>query len=128
MLAVSLALGATMLGAVLAVYAWALASGMPEGETRAMGFAAIVVANVALLFVTRSRSRSVVQTLREPNPALWWITAGALGALLASIYLAPVAAVFRFAPISAAELAAAAAAGVLGVSWYEVRKLLHGSR
>jgi Ca2+-transporting ATPase len=128
MLGVSLALGATMLGAVLAVYAWALASGMPEGETRAMGFAAIVVANVALLFVTRSRSRSVVQTLREPNPALWWITAGALGALLASIYIAPVAAVFRFAPISAAELAAAAAAGVLGVSWYEVRKLLHGSR
>ena len=116
-----------MLAAVLAVYAWALASGAAEGEIRAMGFTAIVAANVALLFVTRSRTRSVLATLREPNPALWWIAAGALGALLASIYLTPVAAVFRFAPISAAELAVAAAAGVLGVSWYEVRKLLRGS-
>ena len=127
MLGVSLALGASMLAAVLAVYAWALASGAAEGEIRAMGFTAIVAANVALLFVTRSRTRSVLATLREPNPALWWIAAGALGALLASIYLTPVAAVFRFAPISAAELAVAAAAGVLGVSWYEVRKLLRGS-
>ena len=132
MLGVSLMLGATMLAAVLAVYAWALWAGAPQGEVRAMGFAAIVAANVALLFVTRSRTRSVLATLREPNPALWWISAGALGALLASIYLAPVAAIFRFAPISAAQLAAAGAAGVVGVAWYEVRKqtrkLRHGLR
>jgi len=128
MLAVSLALGATMLVAVLAVYVWALRSGYAEGETRAMAFAAIVCANIALLFVTRSRERPVLGMLREPNPALWWIAAGAFGALLASIYLAPVAAIFRFAPIAPAELAAAALAGVLGVAWYEARKLLRRRR
>jgi Ca2+-transporting ATPase len=128
MLGVSLALGATMLAAVLAVYAWALYSAYGEGETRAMAFAAIVFANIALLFATRSREHPVAAMLREPNAALWWIAAGALGALLASIYVDALARVFRFAPISAADLALAAAAGALGVAWYEVRKLLRRDR
>jgi P-type Ca2+ transporter type 2C len=124
MLAVSLALGGTMLLSVLAVYAWALHAGYTEGETRAAAFAAIVAANVALIFVTRSRSRSAAAMLREPNPALWWISACALGALLAAIYVAPLADVFRFAPIGPVELAIAGAAGVAGVAWYELWKLL----
>jgi Ca2+-transporting ATPase len=123
MLGVSLLLGATMLVAVFGVYAWALASGRGEGETRAMAFAAIVLANVALIFVTRSRTRTALATLRQPNRALWWITLGALGALAAAIYVAPLAAIFRFAPLSAADLAIAAAAAIVGVAWYEVRKL-----
>jgi Ca2+-transporting ATPase len=127
MLLVSLALGVTMLLAVLAVYAWALHAGYTDGETRAAAFAAIVAANVALIFVTRSRSRGALAMLREPNPALWWISACALGALLAAIYVAPVAAVFRFAPIGAAELGTAALAGVAGVAWYELWKCLRPS-
>jgi Ca2+-transporting ATPase len=124
MLRVSLALGATMLAAVLAVYVWALRSGYPEGEIRAMAFAAIVFANLALLFVTRSRERSVLATLRQPNPALWWITLAAAGALLASIYVDALTRIFRFAPIGALEFGLAAAAGILSVAWYEARKLL----
>jgi Ca2+-transporting ATPase len=127
MLSVSLVLGATMLAAVLAVYAWALRAGYGDGETRAMAFAAIVFANLALLFVTRSRERSALAMLREPNAALWWIAAGAVGALLAAIYAPPAAAIFRFAPIGAVELAIAAGAGVLGVAWYEVRKSMHAA-
>src|SRR6185503_10327429 len=42
MLATSLALGATMLLAVLAVYWWALRPGRDEGAVRAIAFAAIV--------------------------------------------------------------------------------------
>jgi Ca2+-transporting ATPase len=123
MLGISLLLGAGMLAAVLGVYWWALATGRSAGETRAAAFAAIVFANVALLFVTRSRERTALQTLREPNPALWWIVGGALAALAASIYLAPLAAIFRFEPLGVLEVALAAAAGIAGVAWYEVRKL-----
>jgi Ca2+-transporting ATPase len=122
MLSVSLILGATMLAAVLLVYAWALRSGYPEGEIRAMAFAAIVWANVALLFVTRSREKTVFALLREPNRAFWLITTGALGALLACIYFGPLAELFRFAPIAVPDLGLAAAAGILGVAWYELRK------
>jgi Ca2+-transporting ATPase len=129
MLGVSALLGATMLLAVLGVYAWALAAGRSEGETRAMAFAALVLSDVALIFVTRSRVHTAIATLREPNPALWWITLGALGALGAAIYVAPLAGMFRFAPLAAGDLGIAAAAAILGVAWYEARKLLRfGSR
>ena len=124
MLGVSLLLGTGMLAAVLGVYGWALSTGRSDGETRAAAFAAIVCANVALLFVTRSRSRTALETLREPNRALWGIAAGALAALLAALYFPPAAEIFRFSPLGAAELALAAAAGAASVAWYELRKLV----
>jgi len=124
MLGVSLLLGAGMLAAVLGVYWWALATGRSDGETRAAAFAAIVFANVALLFVTRSGNRTALETLREPNRALWGIAAGALAALLAALYFPPAAEIFRFSPLGAAELALAAAAGAASVVWYELRKLV----
>jgi len=122
MLGVSLLLGAGMLAAVLGVYWWALATGRSDGETRAAAFAAIVFANVALLFVTRSRSRTALETLREPNRALWGIAAGALAALLAALYFPPAAAIFRFEPLGGPALALAAGAGIASVGWYELRK------
>jgi Ca2+-transporting ATPase len=77
-----------------------------------------------MIHATRSRDRVLFDTLRSPNPALWWITGGTLAALAASIYVTPVADVFRFAPLSAGYLVAAAVAGFAGVAWYEAYKLL----
>jgi Ca2+-transporting ATPase len=123
MLGLSLLLGATMLAGVLAVYWWSLASGRPDETTRATAFAAIVLANLALILVTRSRSRTLFATLREPNPAFWWIVASALAALAAALYVPPLAALFRFAPLAPAELGAALLGGLGGVLWYEVLKV-----
>jgi Ca2+-transporting ATPase len=123
MLGVSLLLGAGMLAGVLAVYWWAHSTGRPDGKTRAAAFAAVVFANVALLFVTRSGTRTALETLREPNRALWGIVTAALAALLAALYFPPMAEIFRFSPLGAAELALAAAAGAASVAWYELRKL-----
>jgi P-type Ca2+ transporter type 2C len=124
MLAESLLLGATMLAAVATAYMWSVTAGVPGEQARAVGFAAIVFGNLALIFVNRSADRPVVESLRQPNAALWWITAGALAALAAAIYVPPIAAVFRFAPLDARELGVALLAGVSGVAWYEVRKLV----
>jgi len=122
MLGLSLLLGATMLAGVLAVYWWALASGRPDDTTRAAAFAAIVFANLGLIMVTRSGSRSLLATLREPNPAFWWIVAGALAALAAALYVPPAAALFRFAPLAPAELGAALLGGFGGVLWFDLLK------
>jgi Ca2+-transporting ATPase len=124
MLGVSLVLGVAMLVAVAIAYAWVAGSGVPDGQVRSFGFAAIVFGNLALIHATRSRDRMILETLRRPNPALWWITGGALAALAASIYVAPIADVFRFAPLPAGLLALAALAGLAGVAWYEAYKYL----
>ena len=89
-----------------------------EGEVRAMGFAAIVCGNVAMILAYRSA--------RGPNPALWWIVVLTIAALLASIYLPAAAEVFRFAPLGAADLVAAALGGIAGVAAYQAIKLARG--
>ena len=123
MLGSSVLLGATLLVAVLALYAWAIASGRADTETRAMGFVAIVVGNLALIFVNRSHARTAWQMLGQPNPALWWIVGAALAALAAAVYFPPAATIFRFAPLTALEVGLAAAAGIAGVAWIEIWKL-----
>jgi Ca2+-transporting ATPase len=128
LLAGSLLLGATMLAAVVAAYGWAVAGGAPPAAARALGFAAIVFGNLALIFVNRSADRPVLESLRQPNAALWWITGGALAALAVAIYVPPVAAVFQFAPLAVHEVGVALLAGAGGVAWYEARKLVAGRR
>ncbi|HWA37602.1 MAG TPA: cation-translocating P-type ATPase [Burkholderiales bacterium] len=124
MLGLSAALGATMLACVLAVYGWALSSGRPEGEVRAVAFAAIVFGNLALLYAMRSSTRTILELHGRDNRAFRWIGGGALAALLAAIYVPPLAGLFRFAPLGAADLGIAALAGFAGVAWYEVLKLV----
>jgi P-type Ca2+ transporter type 2C len=124
MLVISVLLGGTVLACVGAAYWWVVRQGLPEDEARSFGFAAIVFGNLAMIYATRSRRRGIGATLRDPNPALWWITAGAAAALAASIYVPAVAEVFRFQAPPAGYLALAAAAGIAGVLWYEAYKWL----
>ena len=122
MLAASLGSGAAALLGVMLVYGWALLAGRSENEMRALTFAAIVIGNLALIFAGRSRSLSILATLGRPNPVLWWMTFAALAALACAVYLPPVAAVFRFAPLGPAEIGIALAAGLAGALWSEIWK------
>jgi Ca2+-transporting ATPase len=123
MLGVSLMLGVSMLATVCLGYWWATLQGLPEAELRSFGFAAIVFGNLAMIHATRSRERIIFDRALRPNAALRWITAGTLGALALSIYVPPVADIFRFGPLGPGQIGAAAVAGAAGVLWYEVYKL-----
>ncbi len=124
MLGVSLLLGASVLASVCAAYWWAVDNGLEGGEARSLGFAAIVVGNLAMIHATRSRDRVSLTALRAPNPALWWITGGTLAALATCIYIPLIGGLFRFAPLTAGHAALAVAAGIAGVLWYEAYKAL----
>ncbi len=124
MLGVSFLLGFSMLVAVCLAYWWAVERELVDGQVRSLGFAAIVLGNLSMIHVTRSRERSMLDNLRDPNRALWWITAGTLAALGTALYVGPVAEMFRFAPPEASHLAVAAIAGSAGVAWYEAYKLM----
>ena len=122
-LGTSLTVGASILFAVWLAYWWAVQSGCSEAEARAVGFAAIVFGNLALILANRSSERTVLATLSRPNPALWWVIGATLAALAAAIYLPAAAAIFRFAPLGAAQLGIAFGAGLLGIAWLEAVKL-----
>ena len=122
MLLTGLGLGVSVLVAVALLYWWGASSGRSEAELRALGFAAIVFGNLALILANRSRERSIAMTLRRPNPALWWVLLGTLGALAGVIYVRTVAEVFQFAPLALSDVLAALATGIVGVLWFELLK------
>ena len=63
---------------ITAVYAWAVMQGYGEAEARMYAFVLMVLGNIGLIFSNRSRSRSVLASLKIPNKALWWISCGAI--------------------------------------------------
>ena len=119
-----LLLGASVLATIALAYWWAAGTGITAAEIRSFGFAAIVFGNLAMIHSTRSRERIALRAIEQSNPALWWVTLGAVAALAAAIYIPPIAEVFRFAPVSVGYMAVAAVAGALGVFWYEAYKVL----
>ena len=120
MLGTSLALGASVLVGVVAVYAWAVHAGRAPEEGRALAFAGIVFGNLAMILACRSREQTILHALLRPNAAFWAVAAGALVALGVALYVPAVAAIFRFAAPGVGDLALAALAGVGGVLAYEL--------
>ena len=109
MVAVAMVEGVTILAAVALLYAVVLAAGIAEREARAMAFAAVVIGNIGLILANRSRHATLAETLQRPNPALWWVIAGALLGLGLALYVPAMREIFRLAPLSALQLLASAA-------------------
>ena len=124
----SLLQGASVLLIVLAVFLVSLYREQGASEARALTFATLIVANLALIFSNRSGNRTVVDTLRSPNRALWWVVGSALALLAIVFYVPPVRALFRMAPLPGVDVAVCVAAGVLSVAWFDLAKLVSRSR
>jgi len=101
MLIRSAMLGSVVLLASAVVYGVALRLAT-ENEARALAFISIIAANLALIFVSRSRSERLSKLLVKPNPIYWWIVIGTSAALAVTVYIPTIAEVFRFARPSVA--------------------------
>lgn len=124
----SLLQGVSVFAIVLAVYLIALALGRGDAEARALTFATLLFANLALIFANRSWTRTTLATLRTPNRALWWVSGGALAFLGLILYVPPLRALFRMELLHADDVALCVGAGVLSVGWFEVLKLVAARR
>lgn len=123
MLWVSSMQGVVVLAFVLVVFIVALTLNRGEQWARALSFATLVLANLALILTNRSWTRTAITMLRFPNPSLWWVGGGAL-LLLALIYLVPgLRSIFRFSSLSAFEAGCCAIAAVGSILWFEIVKL-----
>jgi Ca2+-transporting ATPase len=128
MVATSILQGLGVLVAVALLYGLLLATGAPEPQARAMAFAAVVLGNVGLILSNRSPQAALIETLRRPNPALWWIVGGALLGLALALYVEPMREIFRFAPLSSTQMLMSFAAAAVGFAWLELYKSLRPRR
>jgi Ca2+-transporting ATPase len=125
-LGVAVLQGIIALVAVVAVYLWGIRQGLADDVIRSMSFATLVLSNLGLILVNRSWRLNVWRTFAERrNPALRWILGLTMVVLAAVLWVPWLRRVFGFGAISVGQAALAAVAAVAGVSWFEVRKMLH---
>jgi len=96
-----------------AIYVAASQRGMPANEVRALSFFSLVTAIVALIFVNRSFSASIMAAWRRPNRALKVVLLGVVAMLTLTLAWPVAAQLFRFGPLHADDLALTVGAGVL---------------
>lgn len=118
----SLVQGASGLIAAFVIYEAALGGGIGVPQARALAFATLVVANLSLIFVNRSRSMRFPRSLRIPNRVLWVVLAAALAILGTSLYWPPVSQLFGYAAPPAAWAAMAFLVAGLSTLWVEAIK------
>ena len=108
MLRSSILLGTATLAYIVLVYFLGLSFGSTE-EARALGFAAMVISDIALILVNRSSDRSMSALLSRSNPIFWWLAGFATALLGATLYVPVIAGAFRFSSPPVCMLAAVAA-------------------
>ena len=109
---------------VLAVYVLTLGRG--DDLARTISFTTLIIANLSLILTNRSWSNTILQTIRSPNKALWWVLGGALIFLGLVIYFPPLQQLFRFCPLNLSDILLCIVAGMLSVLWFEILKWLKG--
>jgi len=123
-LAISFFQGLSVFAVTMAVFAIALNRGEPVANARALTFATLVVANLMLILADRSWNRIIIETLRAPNPALWWVIAGSVAVLALAVYVPFLRAMFRFSILHPGDVAICLGAGVASLLWFEAWKLI----
>jgi Ca2+-transporting ATPase len=124
LVAISLALGVAVTAVLLGALAIAQLLGRSETEARAMVFTMLILANLGLIFTNRSWTRTLAQTNHARNPALWWVSGGALAFLGAALYVPPLRRLFRFDLLHVSDLGLCLAAALVAIGWFELRKLV----
>jgi P-type Ca2+ transporter type 2C len=124
----SLLQGLSVLMILLIVYVISLKRGQGEEDSRALTYATLIIANVGLIFVNRSWSRTVFASLRSPNTALWWVTGGAFLFLSLALSVPFLRVLFRFSLLHPIDIFICVAAGIVSVLWFEVMKAVSARR
>ncbi len=121
--ALALLQGAVILVAVGVVYGLALSRGNGEREARALAFSTLLVANLGLILVERSRSRTILASLGRRNPTLWWVVGGAAAALVLVLEVPALRDLFQFERLHAGDALLCLGAGAASVLWFEALKV-----
>ena len=96
---------------VTALFALLLYQGKTPDQARTASFTALVVSNMALIFNNRLLAGGILQTMRQPNPVLWGILSITVVLMGAILLVAPLRALFHFAPLEPGLLLTAVGLG-----------------
>ena len=124
-LRLSIVQGLIVLLVVLTMYIWALSDGKSDDLVRTISFATLMIGNVGLILVNRSRHLSIFRTFKKrKNNTIKWVLIGA-GVMLALLVNVPLMRdLFHLSYLNPAEWILVLLAGSGSVLWFEIYKLV----
>jgi len=124
----SLAQSLLILGVIMSVFAYTIYLNLPEAESRTIAFILLIIGNLGIIFINRSRTRSVLSILHSSNKSFWVIVSGAIIFLILSVYIRPLRELFSFSFFSYKILLIGGASLIVMVMLTELLKLPKISR
>lgn len=119
--------GTVLLLVVLAIFSFTLYRGMGAEEARALTFTTLILSSIGLIFTNRSRVRFAWLTSSSSNPALWWVTSGAVVLLGLVIFLPMLSRLFSFSKLHWIDVGLCALIGLATLALFEMLKWLRRS-
>jgi Ca2+-transporting ATPase len=123
-LGLSLLQGGIVLLVTFAVYWFGIYRGLEEGETRALSYITLIIANLLLILTNRSWSQSILTSLRSKNRALIWVMGGAVIFLIALLEVPFLRDLFSFDALNLMDILICVGAAAISVAWFEIYKLV----
>lgn len=117
----AVALGGGLFAAAAVVFLTALTA-LGPAQARTLGFATVVLGNLALIVSSRSLHTGFVTLIGIPNRAQWWILAAGGLALAAVLNLSALRGAFHFAPVEPLAWLAIPVAVTAMILWFECIK------
>ncbi len=127
-LVLSLLQGLIVLVMTLAVFAASYFRGMGEAQARSLTFTTLIVANLGLILTNRSWSRTIFQTIKSSNAAVWWVLGGAMVFMGLVLYIPFLRGLFKFSLLHCTDIVICLIAGTISILWFEGLKLLNHPR
>jgi Ca2+-transporting ATPase len=124
----TLAEGSMLFGGVLAVYLLALARDVPEHQARAMGLATLILGQVMLVLMERAPETPVWRLTWRTNRALPAVLGATIASLLVALYVPPLTALLKLAPLPLSAWGIVCAAVLVATLWREPVKALRPRR
>ncbi|MCJ7698244.1 MAG: cation-translocating P-type ATPase C-terminal domain-containing protein, partial [Thermoplasmata archaeon] len=95
-----------------------------EDQARTLSFITLVIANIMLIVVNLSGSRSLATTVKSKNKAFWLVFFVAMLSLLMILWIPFLQNLFHFSSITLIDFFIAALVGIVSVSWFKVLDLV----
>lgn len=121
----SLLKGLVILVIVMSVYGLALFHrGIDVGEARALAFTTLIVANLCLIFSSRSNTKTMIEMIKVPNKAAWWVVTGTIIGLTLVLYIPFLRNIFHFNFLHLDDIIICIFAGLFGIGIFEILKIM----
>ncbi|MFA5864154.1 MAG: cation-translocating P-type ATPase [Phycisphaerae bacterium] len=125
---ISLLQGLSVLLIILAVFLTARYWGHNDREARALAFTTLIIANLGLILINRSWTRTMFSMLKSPNRALWYVLGGAMIFLGLVLNIPFLRNLFLFEKLGLNDLVICLGAGIVSIIWFEFLKILNRRR